>query len=273
MTVEASKITVVKNGNLILDDVSFAAPAGKVTALIGPNGAGKSTLLAAISGDSRPTTGSVSLNGIDVLSAPPTLLAQTRSVMLQDVSVAFSFLVRDVVEMGRTPWSKQSTPEMDRTIVDAALATAGVAHLEDRDVTTLSGGERARVAFARILAQQTPIAILDEPTAAMDIRFQESTMGTVRRLADAGRTVIVVLHDLQAAATYCDKVVCLNRGKVAAAGSVHDVYSPEILSEVYQWPINVEHTPSGLYVRPERDDRIEEHTSVLFSKKFAPEPC
>ena len=251
MTVEAHGITVIKNGNRILEDVSFTAPAGKVTALIGPNGSGKSTLLAAVSGDDKPHSGTVSLSGVNAFDASSLELAQTRSVMLQDISIAFSFLVRDVVEMGRTPWSKVSEPDHDEAIIDAALEAAGVTHLQDRDITTLSGGERARVALARILAQQTPIVFLDEPTAAMDIRFQERTMGTVRRLAEAGRTVIVVLHNLQAAATYCDNVVCLSRGKVEAAGTVDEVYTDEILSRVYEWPIHVEKTPTGLFVHPE----------------------
>ena len=105
MTVEAHGITVIKNGNRILEDVSFTAPAGKVTALIGPNGSGKSTLLAAVSGDDKPHSGTVSLSGVNAFDASSLELAQTRSVMLQDISIAFSFLVRDVVEMGRTPVS------------------------------------------------------------------------------------------------------------------------------------------------------------------------
>lgn len=263
MTVEAHNITVIKNGNRILEDVSFTAPPGKVTALIGPNGAGKSTLLAALSGDEKPHTGLVDLGGVDVLTATPLELARTRSVMLQDISVAFSFLVRDVVEMGRSPWSKTSTPEHDDAIIDAALEATGVIHLQDRDITTLSGGERARVALSRILAQQTPIVFLDEPTAAMDIRFQERTMGTARRLAEAGRTVVVVLHNLQAAATYCDNVVCLSRGKVEAAGTVQEVYIDEILSRVYGWPIRVEKTSTGLFVHPEPEKW--EGGSLLFT--------
>lgn len=268
MTVTASGINVACSGTSILEDVSIEAPAGKITAVIGPNGAGKSTLLSAIAGDEQPASGTVSLSGVDVFNATKLELAQTRSVMLQDISVAFSFLVRDVVEMGRTPWTKQSTREHDRVVVDAALNVAGVAHLQDRDVTTLSGGERARVAFARILAQQTPIVFLDEPTAAMDIRFQQRTLGTVRQLAQAGRTVVVVLHDLQAAAAYCDHFVCLSHGTVSATGNLDEVYTDEVLSRVYDWPIHVERTERGVYVRPEKEERIDADTSTLFDIKW-----
>lgn len=265
MTVTASNITVVKSSTTLLNDVSFTAPAGHVTALIGPNGAGKSTLLSAIAGDEPPLRGSVSLDGVDAFTADQRTLAQTRSVMLQDINVAFSFLVRDVVEMGRTPWSKTSDPATDQAVVDAALDIGGVTHLQDRDVTTLSGGERARVAFARILAQQTPIVFFDEPTAAMDVRFQQRTLGTIRLLAEHGKTVIVVLHDLQAAAQYCDHFICLREGRLVASGGRDDVYTDDVLSEVYNWPITVERTANGVFVTPGREE-ITADSSVLFGR-------
>ena len=176
--------------------------------------------------------------GKDASESTASELARTRAVMLQDVSVAFSFLVRDVVEMGRHPWGRG--PD-DAAIVDAALDATGITHLQDREIVTLSGGERARAAFARVLTQQTQVVLLDEPTAAMDVHFQEQTMGAVRALARHGVTVIVVLHDLQLAARYCDRVVCLKAGEVTAAGSVDEVYDDAILSSVYDWPLSLIH--------------------------------
>lgn len=247
MSVHARGVTVMKQGRMILHDVTMEARSGEVTGLIGPNGAGKSTLLAALSGDIAVASGRVEVAGNNVATSSAQELARTRAVMLQDVGVAFSFLVRDIVEMGRHPWG--TNPE-DAAIVDAALATTGMTHLQDREVLTLSGGERARAAFARVLAQQTPVVFLDEPTAAMDVRFQEQTMGIVRGLAAQGVAVIVVLHDLQLAARYCDRVVCLKSGEVAATGSVEEVYADEVLSGVYDWPISVSRMDGRVFVSP-----------------------
>lgn len=242
----ATDLSVRLGGTTVLDSVSMHARAGQVTGLIGPNGAGKSTLLAALSGDLSLSSGSVRIGELDPSRATARELSRHRAVMLQDTHVAFSFLVRDVVEMGRHPWSAKEKAEDEEMLIDAALAATGVGHLAGRDVMTLSGGERSRVALSRVLAQQTPVVLLDEPTAAMDIRHQEQSLGLMRQLASAGVAVVVVLHDLNAAATYCDEIVMLSQGRVAAAGPVEAVYTEEILSEVYRWPIQVFRDPRGL---------------------------
>lgn len=238
--VQARSVGVSIGDKELLRDVTMEAKPGTVTGLIGPNGAGKSTLLAALSGD-LSYTGEVDLCGLSPDSATALDMAQVRSVMLQDVGVSFAFLVRDVVSMGRRPWSRTESADNDDAIIDAAMAATEVGHLAHRDVMTLSGGERARVAFARVIAQQTPIVMLDEPTAALDIGHQEQAMGLVRAMAARGAAVIVVLHDLNAAATYCDHIVCLADGTVAASGTVEEVYTSETLSRVYGWDIDVVH--------------------------------
>lgn len=245
-------VSIELGGKRIVDGVSFTAHAGTVTGLIGPNGAGKSTLLSALSGDIPLASGSIKLSEKDPQNTPVRELARTRSVMLQDVGVAFSFLVRDVVEMGRRPWARTDQAQFDDEIIDAAMEATGTTHLIDRDIMVLSGGERARVAMARVLAQRTPIVFFDEPTAAMDIRFQEQSLGLIRELAAHGATVIVVLHDLNAAAAYCDDIVCLDSGTVAASGPVKEVFNSEILSKVYGWPIEVTTTSLGIHVAPQR---------------------
>lgn len=252
MSIEAVDVTVEKSGRTIVRGASFSVPTGSVTGLIGPNGAGKSTLLDALSGECEPQKGTVRLQGNDPFAVSLKELARLRAVMLQDVAVAFSFLVRDVVEMGRNPWSGTDQSAYDEAIINRAMELAQVGYLQDRDVTTLSGGERARTAFARVLAQRTKVLFLDEPTAAMDIAHQEHTMSVVRSLAREGVTVMVVLHDLQAAAAYCDHIVCLNKGEVAAAGVTGEVLTAELLSEVYQWPVLVAHEEDGLTVSPRR---------------------
>ena len=202
-------------------------------------------------------------------------LAKSRSVMLQDVSVSFAFLVRDVVSMGRRPWARTDQSVRDDAIIDAALAATEVSHLSDRDIMTLSGGERARVALSRVLAQQTPVVLLDEPTAALDIGHQEQALGLVRALAKNGAAVIVVLHDLNAAAAYCDRIVCLADGTVAAQGTVAEVYTKETLSAVYGWDIQVVLSPAGdVQVFPKRGreagvgDGLQETLSELFNLTF-----
>lgn len=271
----ATGITVVMGEKTLLNDVSVVARRGEVLGLIGPNGAGKSTLLSVLSGDLIPFSGSVSICGYDPVQASVLELAKSRSVMLQDVSVSFAFLVRDVVSMGRRPWARTDQSARDDAIIDAALAATEVSHLSDRDIMTLSGGERARVALSRVLAQQTPVVLLDEPTAALDIGHQEQALGLVRALAKNGAAVIVVLHDLNAAAAYCDRIVCLADGTVAAQGTVAEVYAEETLTAVYGWDIQVVSSPAGdVQVFPKRgreagvDNDLQETLSELFNLTF-----
>lgn len=256
-------------GKRIVDNVSFTARTGTVTGLIGPNGAGKSTLLSALAGDMPLSSGAVQLEDTDPQITPVKELARIRSVMLQDVSVAFSFLVRDVVEMGRRPWARTEQAALDDEIIDAALEATGTTHLMDRDIMVLSGGERARVAMARVLAQRTPIVFFDEPTAAMDIHYQEKSLGLIRELALHGATVVVVLHDLNAAAAYCDSIVCLDEGKVAASGDVDSVFTSDILSKVYGWPIEVTKTSAGVHIAPRRAEPGALHHSLITSPSWA----
>lgn len=246
-------VSVKAGDRTLLKNVSFEARPGRVVGLIGPNGAGKSTLLSVISGDRTPLSGAVTIEGVDVAHANHKQLARLRAVMLQDVGVSFSFLVRDVVAMGAMPWA--GTPYFDtrEQAIDVALELVDVAHLADRDITTLSGGERARVALARILVQRCPVVLLDEPTAALDIAHQEHALNLARELSESGACVVVVLHDLAAAAAYCDDIVLLREGAVAASGTVEDVMTAENLSAAYGWPVDVLRSHHGsTVVTPQR---------------------
>ena len=262
--ISVEDLTVEIGEKKLLDSVSLTAQLGQVTGLIGPNGAGKSTLLAVLCGDLERCSGTVTVGGLDPASASKKELARVRAVMLQDVGVSFEFLVRDVVAMGRRPWEGTEGEANDDAIIDAALAAADVSHLAGRDIVTLSGGERARVALARVLAQQTPVILLDEPTAALDIRHQEQVLGLLRSLAKTAQVaIIVVLHDLNAAAAYCDHIVCLARGTVASAGDVADVYTDENLSDIYGWPITVTKNEGLVSVYPTRRRSTEGEQSFI----------
>ncbi|MCT1476748.1 heme ABC transporter ATP-binding protein [Microbacterium sp. p3-SID336] len=226
-------------GRSILDDASIDVHRGEVHALIGPNGAGKSTLFGVLAGDVAPRSGQVLLDGMPIGSLRPRVLAQRRGVLLQENTVTFPFTVEQVVRMGRAPWARTTASADDDDAVAAALAHTEVAALRDRVVPSLSGGERARVALARVLAQRTGILLLDEPTAALDLKHHEDVMRLIRAQADAGAAVAVVLHDLNAALAHADRVTLLAGGRVAATGTPTTVLTAARIEQVYGQPVDV----------------------------------
>lgn len=237
--IETDAVTVDIEGHRILSDVAFAAHPGQLHALIGPNGAGKSTLLGVIAGDQNVTSGTVRISGKKLSEWSVRQLARERAVLLQDHSVFFPFSVRQVVEMGRTPWARSPREDDDEDVVAASLAATDIEHLADRRIPSLSGGESARTAFARVLAQQTGILLLDEPTAALDLGHQEAVLQLARERAQAGDAVVVVLHDLTLAAAWSDRITLLERGQVVATGTPVDVLTAERISAVYRHPVEV----------------------------------
>lgn len=221
----------------ILHDIHLGFVPGTLTALVGPNGAGKSTLLAVASGDVVADAGQVMLHDRPIARWKAMALARERAVMPQDHSVRFAFTVEEVVAMGRLPHAADAA--RDAALVEQSLGQAEMHALRSREVQTLSGGEAARATFARVLAQDTPLLLLDEPTAALDLRHQERTLRAVRGLADAGACVIVVVHDLNLAAGYADRIVLLEQGRVAADGTPDEVLTREHIERVYQQPVLV----------------------------------
>lgn len=248
-------VTVSIGGKKIIESVSLELHPGEVTAIIGPNGAGKSTLLGAASGHLRPTSGQVLLGEKLTANYKAAHAARIRAVMAQESGVAFSFTVREVVAMGRTPWVKEKAN--DDAAINEALDLTDIQHLAERDVTTLSGGERQRTALARVIAQATPVneasvVLLDEPTSAMDVAHAEATLRLARDLAARGAAVGVVLHDLDAAASYADRLVLMDRGQIRAVGSVREVATAELLSQVYNTEVEVFEFGGRLRVSPLR---------------------
>jgi len=237
-------VSVDKGGRRILDDVSLEIGYGRLLALVGPNGAGKSTLLSVLTGDTPTTSGAVTLEGAELAGWPARELARIRSVLLQENQVAFAFRAGDVVEMGRAPWAGVADAADDERAIADAIERADVADLLERPYPELSGGEKARVSLARVLAQDTSIVLLDEPTAALDLRHQEDVLRTARELARAGRAVVVVLHDLSLAAAYADEVAMIDRGRLVACGAPADVLTATRIAEVYGTTVHVIADPS-----------------------------
>ena len=231
--------TVELGGRTVLENVTLPVAAGQVLALVGPNGAGKSTLLAALAGDVALRDGGIELAGKPLSHWRPAELALRRAVLLQAVHLSFPFTVLDVVRMGRAPWSNTAAADRDDELVAAAMSATDVTAFSGRKFSALSGGEKARVALARVLAQDTGVLMLDEPTAALDLRHQELVLQVARRRAQAGHAVVIVLHDLNLAAGYADTVAVLESGTIAALGDPGEVLTAELLSRVYQYGIDV----------------------------------
>ncbi|MFJ6630102.1 heme ABC transporter ATP-binding protein [Streptomyces sp. NPDC091376] len=252
---EARGLRVRLGQREVVAGVGLRACAGEVVALVGPNGAGKSTLLSALAGDVAPLAGEVRVGGRPVPDWSAPELALRRAVLPQAATLSFPFLVEDVVRMGRAPWAGTAREDEDDAAVEAAMAATETAGFATRPFSALSGGERARVALARVLAQRAPLLLLDEPTAALDLRHQELVLRICRERAAAGDAVVVVLHDLGLAAAYADRVAVLRDGHLAAEGRPAEVLRDELLSDVYRQPVEVlPHPRTGTpLVLPKRD--------------------
>jgi iron complex transport system ATP-binding protein len=230
----------------LVDSVSLSVAPGEVLALLGPNGAGKSTLLKALIGERTLTSGSVQMNAKPLASWSLKQRARRRAVLPQHSNVSFPFTALEVVLMGRSPHGSGESIA-DQRIAHQALATTEVAHLSERLYPTLSGGERQRVQLARVLAQiWQPLAtheprylLLDEPTANLDLPHQHATLRLAQQFAQQEVGVLAVLHDLNLAAEYADRVAILRQGRLEAKGTPVEVLTPEILSRTFDMPVMV----------------------------------
>ncbi|HEX7091117.1 MAG TPA: ABC transporter ATP-binding protein [Longimicrobiales bacterium] len=235
-----------------LDGVDLDVPAGGVYAILGPNGSGKSTLLKVLLGVLAPQAGEAWYAGRRLAEWSRRELARRVGVVPQSEELAFPITVRDLVAMGRYPhlgpWRRETAA--DRQAIEEAMARCDVLELADRPLATLSGGERQLVRIARALAQQPDTLVLDEPTAALDIRHEMEIFERVASLAAAGRvTVVLVTHNLNLAARYAARMLLLDRGRVAAEGEPAAVLTRETIERVYRWPVAV-----GRHPGPGRDE-------------------
>lgn len=224
----------------VLRDVSLALPKGGVTALIGPNGAGKSTLLSLMARLLPLQSGRIAFDGLDVARTPSRDLALKLAVLRQETVLGTRLTVRDLVGFGRYPHSRGRPGPADLAAVEAALGQFALDGLADRFLDELSGGQRQRAFVAMTFAQATDYLLLDEPLNNLDITFARALMRRLRELADAhGRTVVVVLHDINYAAAWADRIVALKDGALVASGTPEEVFRPEVLGAVYGVPIGI----------------------------------
>jgi iron complex transport system ATP-binding protein len=224
-----------------VDGVTLQVPAGACTAVLGPNGSGKSTLLRLLLGTLRPDRGTVRFGGRPVGEWARPALAREVGVVPQEEESPFPMSTRELVAMGRYPYlgAFRREGEADRRAVREAMRRADVEELAERPVETLSGGERQRARIARALAQEPATLALDEPTASLDVAHEMAIFELLRDLGHAGTTVLLVTHNLNLAARYADRLVVLDRGRVAAEGTPAQVLTAELVQRVYRWPARI----------------------------------
>ena len=243
--VSVENLSVSLGGTAVLRDVSIDVPEGRLVGLIGPNGAGKTTLLRAINGTVSIDSGRVTVAGVDAATCSSRRLARLVATVPQTTTLSFGFSVRETIEMGRHPHVSRfgAMDDTDVAAVDSAMAATAVESLADRPITDVSGGERQRVLLARALAQETPVLVLDEPTANLDINHAARTLELVRDAvtsgALSGRAAIAAIHDLDLAARYCDELVLLADGEINAYGPPEAVLSAESIGSAFDTEVSI----------------------------------
>jgi len=238
--IEISHISKRYADTVVVDDVTLTLPAGGVTAIIGPNGAGKSTVLSMISRLLPMSAGRVLVDGIDVVQGDSAQLARRLAILRQDNHLPMRLTVRDLVAFGRYPHTKGRPTVEDAAHVERALGYLGLEELAERYLDQLSGGQRQRAFVAMVLCQDTDYVLLDEPLNNLDMRHAVDMMRLLRRAADElGKTVILVLHDINFASCYADRIVAMRAGKLAYVGTPQELIRPEVLNDLYQLAIRV----------------------------------
>ena len=232
---KVTELTKKYDGKAVVDSVSFEIPKGKVISLIGPNGAGKSTVMGIISRLVARDAGLVDFGGKDIAKWKSKELAKRLEILTQTNNIQMKLTVRELVAFGRFPYTGGRITEEDDRIINQAISYMELQEFEDRFIDELSGGQRQRAYIAMVIAQDTEYVLLDEPTNNLDIYHATNMMKIVRRLCDElGKTVILVLHEINYAAFYSDYICAFVDGKIAKFGTVKEVMTKETLSEIYK---------------------------------------
>ena len=229
------ELTKTYDGKTVVDSVSFEIPKGKVLSLIGPNGAGKSTVMGMISRLIARDEGMVDFHGKDIGKWKSRELSKKLAILTQSNQIQMKLTVQELVAFGRFPYSGNRITKEDQEIIDQAIAYMELEDMRDRFIDELSGGQRQRAMIAMVIAQDTDYVLLDEPTNNLDIYHAVNMMKIVRRLCDElGKTVVLVLHEINYAAFYSDYICAFVDGRIAKFGTVEEVMTKENLSEIYK---------------------------------------
>lgn len=242
----AENLHIGYGDRLIVQGLNVSIPDQQMTAIIGPNGCGKSTLLKAMTRIISPRSGSVLLDGMDIARENTKTVAKNLAILPQTPEGASGLTVAELVSYGRFPYQKGwgRLTEQDRKMIDWALEMTGTEGFKDRPVDTLSGGQRQRVWIALALAQETDIIFLDEPTTYLDLAHQLEVLELLQKLnREQGRTIIMVLHDLNQAARFADYMIAMKRGRVVKAGTSEEVISPDVLREIFHIDAIIDRDP------------------------------
>jgi iron complex transport system ATP-binding protein len=232
----------------VIDDLSLSIERGQITALVGPNGSGKSTLLKTLARLLKPAAGTVLLDGKAIHTLSTSQVAQQMAILPQGPTAPHGLTVKELVEQGRFPHvgALRMLRQQDHEAIHEALALTNMTDFAHRSLDNLSGGERQRAWIALTLAQNTPVLLLDEPTTFLDIGHQLEVLELVRHLnRERGMTIILVLHDLNQAARYADRMVVLKRGAIVSDGEPHDVLTTSLLAEVFGVHVNIIRDPAS----------------------------
>lgn len=238
---------------LVVDGESLAAAPGRVTALVGPNGSGKSTILKGLADQLEPDAGTVLLEGEDVQAMETKPLARKLGLLTQENTSPESLTVEKLVEHGRYPHRGffEGLGQADVAAIDRAIDLAGIEHLRTRELSSLSGGQKQLVWIAMVLAQETDVLLLDEPTTFLDLHHQLEVMEIIETLRDeSDMTVVVVLHDLQQAARHADYMLALSDGTIEARGPPSEIVTEQLLADIFQIEASVTQTDHGPQITP-----------------------
>lgn len=243
--ISVNNLSIGYKNHRVMDNVSFSIRPGELVGIIGCNGAGKSTLLKSIRGILPLQQGQVNYYNKPLQAYKEKELAQKIAYLQQNVEVGFGFTAEDIVLAGRYPylnWMKNES-ELDKKIAHDCMTYTGTLDLKDVSINNVSGGQKQRILLAKVLAQQTPILFLDEPTTGLDLVYQEEIFEFAKELSSMGKTILMVVHELDLAYKYCSRIILLGKGRVLADAMPQEVFKDEILSEAYAADIHIIENP------------------------------